>query len=171
MRRVKLDDGTPALIRPIRPDDADALVEGFAHLSEESRRARFLGSVACLTPDMVRYFTDVDGVDHIALVLTVEDPSQPTGERGLAVARCVRAAPGSEEAEFACTVADEWQGHHIGHQLMSALVEAAKSQGIRRFRGVMAADNARMLHIMHELGREVDRSYEPGIVSALYELH
>src|SRR5439155_13541866 len=40
--RAALRDGTPVLIRPIRPGDKALLVDGFARLSEESRLRRFL---------------------------------------------------------------------------------------------------------------------------------
>jgi hypothetical protein len=42
---VELDDGSPVLIRPIAPDDREALAAGFERLSPESRYRRFFAPV------------------------------------------------------------------------------------------------------------------------------
>ncbi len=42
-RNVVLRDGSRVLIRPVRGTDALLIAEGFARLSEQSRRMRFLG--------------------------------------------------------------------------------------------------------------------------------
>ena len=42
-RPVRLRDGSAVLIRPVRPADAGLLADGFARLSDRSRRMRFLG--------------------------------------------------------------------------------------------------------------------------------
>src|SRR5438270_4485798 len=56
------------LIRPITPADAAGLREGFARLSLQSRRLRFLGAKPSLTDAEVAYFTNVDHDKHEALV-------------------------------------------------------------------------------------------------------
>ena len=55
------------LIRPVRPADDGLLAEGFARLSDRSRRMRFLGPKEALSAAELRYFTDVDHRDHEAL--------------------------------------------------------------------------------------------------------
>ena len=66
-RPVRLRDGSAVLIRPVRPADAGLLEDGFAGLSDRSRRLRFLGPKASLSAAELRYFTDVDHRDHEAL--------------------------------------------------------------------------------------------------------
>ena len=65
--RVVLRDGSAVLIRPVRGADAPLLADGFARLSERSRRLRFLGRKRTLTEADLRFFTDVDHRDHEAL--------------------------------------------------------------------------------------------------------
>ena len=66
-RPVRLRDGSAVLIRPVRPEDARLLEDGFAGLSDRSRRLRFLGPKASLSAAELRYFTNVDHRDHEAL--------------------------------------------------------------------------------------------------------
>src|ERR1019366_4485818 len=67
-----LRDGTPALIWPLLPTDAEMLREGFRLLSPESRRLRFFTALGELDDAMIRRLVDsVDGVHHIALLLIV----------------------------------------------------------------------------------------------------
>jgi len=52
-----LPDGTPVLVRPITPDDADALVALHARLSADTIYLRYFGARPHLSP------ADVDGDD------------------------------------------------------------------------------------------------------------
>src|SRR2546423_10261447 len=66
------------------------LCEVLAHLSEESRRLRFLGAKPRFTGAELRYLTEVDGCDHYALVAQLADDPLAI----VAVARFVRLAGG-----------------------------------------------------------------------------
>ena len=70
-----LQDGTPAMIWPLLPTDAETLREGFRRLSPGSRRHRFLQVLDQLDDPMIRLLVDsIDGVHHIALLLIVLPP-------------------------------------------------------------------------------------------------
>src|ERR1700704_1191416 len=87
-------------IRPIEPDDKEALASGFDRLSERSRYRRFLSPRGPLTAAELRYFTEVDHRNHEALVAVDRD----TGE-GVGVARFVRSPDDDKVAEMAVAVA------------------------------------------------------------------
>jgi GNAT superfamily N-acetyltransferase len=89
-----------------------------------------------LSERQLRYLTDVDHHDHEALVAL----RRGTGE-GVGVARFVRLGDDPGAAEFAVTVADDWQGRGIGTALLALLAERARQEGIDRFRGLMLTDN------------------------------
>lgn len=145
----KLRDGTPVLIRPIRPADSARLREGFERLSERSVYMRFHTAMPSLSDAQLRYLTDVDHVDHVALVAErADDPEGP----GLGVARYVRLTDDPEVAEAAVTIADEWQGRGLGTLLLSALASAALRNGVRVFRNYVLAENAAMVALFDELG-------------------
>jgi hypothetical protein len=68
VERVELRDGSQIEVRPITPDDKQALVDGFEKLSPESRYRRFLTPVRRLRPGLLAYFTEVDHHNHEAIV-------------------------------------------------------------------------------------------------------
>jgi acetyltransferase len=124
-------------IRPIEPSDKAVLAEGLRRLSDASVRLRFLSSKPSFTAAELRYLTEVDGHDHIALV-AIDDVSGCL----IGVARCVRLEGRPDTAEMAIVVADAWQGHGIGRELAEALSAAARAAGIRRFEALVQAGNA-----------------------------
>src|SRR4051812_10344303 len=123
-------------IRPIRPTDGNALREGFARLSPESRWLRFLTVKKELSPAEVRYFTDIDHERHVALVAV-----NATDGQGLGVARYVRDTDDPDVADLAVTVVDEWQGRGLGTKLLHELSVRARSSGITRFSALTSVEN------------------------------
>ena len=132
-----LPDGTHILIRPIEPADKARLSIALARLSQRSIYRRFLGAKPKLSAAELRYLTEIDGHDHIALVaFLASDPASI-----VAVARCVRLPDAPDTAEFAIVVGDPLQGRGLGSLLARELATAARSAGIRRFSATMAGEN------------------------------
>ena len=131
-RIAKLSDGRRVHLRWIRPSDAPLLLDGFARLSETSRRNRFFVALKELPDNAVRYFTDVDGVDHAALV-ALSVPENGAVEQGLGVARFVRSKDEPFAAEVAVTVVDEVQRLGLGTLLLGTLAAAARERSVKRF--------------------------------------
>jgi GNAT superfamily N-acetyltransferase len=163
-----LADGSRIRIRPIRPDDGPRLAVAVGRLSEESRRRRFLAAKPGLTAAELRYLTEVDGVDHLAVVaLAGPEPGAPI----VGVARCIRPAPGSAEAEFAIVVGDALQGLGLGRLLMDELASAASAAGIRRFSATTLADNLALVRLLDGLGGPVEiRTVHGGVRELVAEL-
>lgn len=132
---LDLRDGRRLRIRPIEPDDKEALSEGFRRLSPESRYRRFFAPLSQLSPTDLRYLTEVDHRNHEAVI----GFDAGTGE-AVGVARYVRSDdPGV--AEVAVTVADDW--HHVGVAtgLLEALVRRARAEGVDRFVALVLEEN------------------------------
>jgi RimJ/RimL family protein N-acetyltransferase len=152
----RLPDGAPVLIRPIRADDKRMLTDGLRRLSDESVHRRFLTPKRSFSRTELRYLTEVDGRDHVALV--VEHPSGPA-RRLIAVARFVRLADDPHAAEVAITVADDWQGRGLGSLLSEQLAAQARQLGIRRFTATMAADNVPAHRLMARLTDHLEQHH------------
>jgi putative redox protein len=161
----RLPDVESLLIRPIRPDDKAAMVEGFEHLSDESRYRRFLAPHGRLTAAELRYFTEVDHHDHEAMVAIV-----PETHDGVGVARYIRSDTEPTVAEIAVAVIDEWQGRGVGTRLISELADRARAEGITSFSAFVLADNEMMLGLLHELGRVQVVHTERGTAELVVEL-
>ncbi len=145
-RGVVLRDGSKVVIRQVRSADAPLLADGFARLSPESRRLRFLRRKDALSAAELRYFTDVDHHDHEAL-----GALDRAGGRGVGIARYVRDAGDPHAAEIAVTVVDAWQGRGLGSELLAQLSGRARAEGIRRFTALVSADNAAMTALLRRL--------------------
>jgi GNAT superfamily N-acetyltransferase len=150
--RVVLRDGSKVVIRPVQRDDAPLLADGFARLSPQSRRLRFLRTKDELTPAELRYFTDVDHHDHEALG-ALDHP----GGRGVGIARYVRDTGDPRAAEIAVTVVDDWQGRGLGTELLAQLSGRARAAGICRFTALASADNRAAAGLLRGAGADVVR--------------
>jgi GNAT superfamily N-acetyltransferase len=135
-REVVLRDGARVLIRQLSEADADLLADGFAGLSADSRRMRFLAAKPQLSRAEIRHLTAVDGIEHDA----VGAIDLASGE-GVAVGRFVRETPGAPTAEVAVTVVDDWQRRGIGSLLLDELIERAVRVGIKTFVATVSAQN------------------------------
>jgi RimJ/RimL family protein N-acetyltransferase len=152
----RLPDGAPVLIRPIRADDKRMLTDGLRRLSDESVHRRFLTPKRSFSRAELRYLTEVDGRDHVALV--AESPSDPV-RRLIAVARFVRLADDPHAAEVAVTVADSWQQRGLGSLLSDQLAAEARRLGVRRFTATMAAENLPAHRLMAKLTDHLEQHH------------
>jgi RimJ/RimL family protein N-acetyltransferase len=144
------------LVRPIRADDKAMLTDGLQRLSEESVRRRFLTAKRSFSRSELRYLTEVDGRDHVALV--AEYPGEPV-RRLIAVARFVRLHDDPGAAEVAIVVADNWQRRGVGSLLSERLAEEARRLGIERFTATMAADNKPAHRLMAKLTSHLEQRH------------
>jgi GNAT superfamily N-acetyltransferase len=163
----ELDRGTRVDIRPIEPGDKEKLVTGLRQLSDESIRKRFLAAKPRFTSAELRYLTEVDGCNHIALVAVLEqNPDQL-----VAVARCVRLPDRPSTAEMAVVVGDPWQDQRLGRALATALADAALAVGIRRFAATMLGDNEPARRLMRTFARRLQEGHvSGGVREVLVEL-
>jgi len=163
-----LQDGTPAMIWPLLPTDAEMLREGFRRLSQDSRQRRFLATLGELDDPMIRLLVDsVDGVRHIALLLVVLPPEgeeQPAG-----VAHLMQNPDDPAIADIAVTVADDWQGRGAGTALVAALLQR-RPAAVTRLRTLVAADNRASLALLAGAGRMSTGLPEHGVLDVTVEL-
>jgi len=71
VQRLAIGQDQEAVLRPIRPDDAQALQDFIRQLSEQARYMRFVSMMRELTPRMLSRYTQVDYDRELALVATV----------------------------------------------------------------------------------------------------
>ncbi len=148
IRTLKLADGTPVTLRPIRADDAVIEQEFVRSLSNEARYFRFMDMLRELSPRMLRQMTEIDYHDQMAVIAVT--PSHHY-EVQIAVGRYV-VLPGGTECEFAIAVSDGWQRKGIAAALMQILIEAARGRGLARMIGEVLSGNMKMLHFARTLG-------------------
>jgi GNAT superfamily N-acetyltransferase len=160
---ARLTDDRLVYVRPINPADKEMLQESLAHLSEASRRKRFLGPKKRFTLSELRYLTEVDGHDHFAMV------ALPADERHdiVAVARFVRLEDDPKAAEAAIVVDDEYQRSGLGSLLARRLADAAREHGVERLTATIASDNTAALKLMRQIDERLQHKSLGSSVSEL----
>lgn len=131
-------------VRPIRPEDVELELAFFRGLSARSRYQRFMQHLSELPPELLTRFTQLDYERELALVVLHQG-------RFVAVGRYAPRSDGTT-AEFALTVADEWQGKGIGRGLLERLCASARDAGYAALYGNILADNHDMLRLAARLG-------------------
>ena len=111
-----LEDGTPVLLRPMKPEDESLVSEFFSNCSEDTVYFRYFKHIKKWTHEMLIRFTQNDYDRELGL-MAIGQPPGP--EVMLGVSRLVMAADRST-AEFAVIVADPWQGKGLGEKLIGA---------------------------------------------------
>ena len=168
IEQVTLRDGTDAFVVPLERTDRAALVAEFETLSPESQRRRFLAPVRHLSDAMLDHLVDdVDGVDHIALVLCAE--TSPDVYDPVALARMVRYADVTDAADLAVTVKDEWQGRGVATVLLEVLMRR-RPAGVDRIVTEVLQDNPASLGMLRRLGAVSLEDEGNGVYGVVVEL-
>lgn len=143
---IFLSDGMHVIIRPIQPEDAEALQTTFEMLSAESIYYRFMSHKKVLTDAEAERFANVDYRTHMAFVAVAKENGEPLI---LGVARYALLDLAQPDlAESAVVVSDEYQQRGLGNILLQRLIQYARTQGVRYLRGVILLENQRMLDII-----------------------
>lgn len=151
----KTDDAVLTL-RQLRESDAQRLTDFVKDLSVSARYFRFgQGDYDPALDEALRACRlDQEQGLHL-IVVTPKD----AGETVVGSARYV-IQPDRSSCEFVVVVADKWNHHGIGHQLMNALLGGARGQGLRRMYGRVLASNLDMLQFVKACGFEIADSPE-----------
>jgi GNAT superfamily N-acetyltransferase len=130
------------------------------------RALRFLGPKDHLTLAELRYLTEIDYVDHYAVVaVAADDPRELLG-----VGRWVRDPARPFAAELAIAVGDCYQGRGLGTALGEALVEAARTRGIEEFTASILPENLPAQRLFARLSDRMSTHVEHGIYEVVARL-
>jgi acetyltransferase len=143
-------DGAEVTIRPIRPDDEKLISHFHSRVSDQSARQSYFHMMSAAHRSsharLIRTcFSDYDR--DIALVVE----SNAAESEILAVGRLAKNRAG-DEAELALLIADEFQGHGLGHELMRRLLEVARAENLVRVVVDILGENRRMVELCRDYG-------------------
>ena len=154
-----LRDGRRATVRPLQPQDREALVETFERTGDESRYRRFFTSKRSFSEGEIKFFVEVDFTTHVALVVELEEGGRQVIAGG---GRYVVCAPRSAEVAF--MVDDAHQGLGIGSLLMRHLVACARSAGLETLVAEVLPGNSPMLKVFERAGLALQTRREAGVL-------
>ncbi len=157
LQQLRTTSGLTIRVRPMAPQDGPVLLDIFDHLGPVSRRRRFHNVVgrrdrAWLAQEANRAAeqTVLQGRGWLAMVDRPGQPGVP-----VAGARYIRVGP--NEANFAISVRDDFQGQGIGSVLLKLLVEAAGADGVAFLSASILSDHAAAWRLLRGLALPVER--------------
>jgi acetyltransferase len=150
------------LLRAIEPGDFELEREFVAGLSRTTGYQRLM-SARRPSADELQRWTRIDRRREGALIAVAQVDGRA---RQLGIARYAMEL-GENEAEMAIVVADDWQGRGLGRQLLSALVELARTSGVKRLFGIALSDNQAMLSLGQSLGFRLSKAPGAAIVTMM----
>ena len=161
IEEIELKDGSEVHLRPIRPDDAQRLQQGFTMLSPQTIYMRFLEAAKGLSDKQARQLAEVDYQNRMALVGTVLADGD---EQIVVVARYdILRERDPSLAEAAIVVRDDYQNRGLGKITMHRLVRYAREHGVRAFVATVHTSNLPVMRFIQHSGLPFEKQMlEPG---------
>ncbi|MCK0111740.1 GNAT family N-acetyltransferase [Ornithinimicrobium sp. F0845] len=161
---VVLSDGSVAHVRPIVPEDAEAIHYFHSQQSQESIYLRFFAPIRRLSDRDVHRFTHVDYDRRVALVMIIADEIAGIGRYD----RLEETDWGAAEVAF--NVADKHQGMGIGSVLLEHLAAIGREAGVKLFTADVLPQNRKMINVFQDAGFEVEHEFDDGVIAVSFEI-
>ncbi|HVW19066.1 MAG TPA: GNAT family N-acetyltransferase, partial [Solirubrobacteraceae bacterium] len=153
---IALRDGSTLRLRPLAPDDEDALREFLDGLDEDARAMRFFGG----------------GVSTRAAAHDAAASTRPgrrdlvavAGDDRTILAHACAVPAGAEDAEVAFAVAARLRGEGVATTMLAHLAAAMRAEGVERLTAVVLPGNGAMLEVFRESGLRPEVRVEAGEV-------
>lgn len=165
-----LRDGSTTHVRPIRPDDADALQRFQMAQSERSTYLRFFAALQRIPDRLLTQLVTVDHVRRAALVAVRPGTEHAEDIVGVTRYDVTDDQPGRRTAEVAFNIADALQGQGLGSVLLEHIAAAARERGVHRFIAEVLPQNRAMLGVFREAGYDVEQHLDDGVVTVSVDL-
>ena len=153
------------LIRSFLPEDRPHLLAALGQVSGTTFYRRFFGPKRQLREEEIAFFSNVDFINHVALVAVIDRDRQSTI---IGAARYI--VVGQGKAEIALAVSDKYQGLGIGSALVRELACIARGAGLHELVAEVLIENVAMLKIFDRSGFEVTKEADMGNVRVTLHL-
>jgi acetyltransferase len=163
----KLKDGTPVLIRPIRPEDEPAMIKFHERLSDRSVYLRYFQPLKLSQRVAHERLTRICFIDYDReMALVVEKTDAATGEKQILAVGRLSKLHGVNEAECAVLIDDQYQRLGIGTEMFRRSLEVARDEKVARVSSTMLGENREMRAICKRLGFKIHVDMEDQTVHA-----
>ncbi len=167
---AQLRNGTPVLIRAIRHDDRQRIIDAFRKLEPETIYTRFFSAKRELTETDLRRIVASDFVHAVVLVATIG-----AGDDEIIIgggAYTVLDRPGEPRtAEVSFTIEEDYHGQGLSTLFMRLLTQIGREHGIHRFEAEVLAGNLPMIKVFKGSGLSMHTRTEDGVVHVVMELN
>jgi GNAT superfamily N-acetyltransferase len=129
----KLKNGTPVMIRAVRPDDKQKINEAFMNLEPDTIYTRYFRYKNQLTDDELKWATELDFENDVALVVTIQEGDREIVIGGARYSVLKSDLDTPKRAEIAFTVEEDYQGQGIASRLLEHMACIAREKGVSFF--------------------------------------
>ena len=152
-------DGTKIFFRPIRPTDEPIMRELFYSFSKDTVYYRFFSYLTAMPHDKLKEFVNIDYENEMAILAVLKKAGE---EKMVGVAR-YSVDKATKYAEYAISIADEYQNKGYGSLLFEYLIRVAKIKGIKGFIGYVLDTNVRAYRLCYKMGYPVKAKWEDSV--------
>jgi len=167
-----MKDGTPVILRPIRPEDEPLMVKFHEALSERSVFLRYFQWSKLsqrVAHDRLRRICFIDYDREVAIVADYISPA--TGEHEILAIGRLSKLHGRRTAEMALLVRDQYQHRGLGIELLRRLIQVARDEHLDSMQAYLLAENIEMRGLIEKLGFRVEPPDETGVHLAFLNLY
>jgi len=144
---ITLKDGNRILLRPIKPSDATMKQHFFYSLSKETIYKRYFSQLKAMPIKRIWPYVMIDYENEMVIVASITENGLETI---VGIGSYVK-VPGTETAEVALVVRDDWQNKGLGTALLNYLIEIGKNKGVKSFTAWVFTENTKMIHLFKKL--------------------
>jgi acetyltransferase len=147
-----MKNGIEVTVRPIRPEDEPLMVAFHETLSDSSVYSRYFSSLSLRARVAHQRLSRLCFVDYDREIALVANRKDPSGRHELAgIGRLIK-LHGTDRAEVAVLISDQYQSQGLGTELFRRLIQIARDEKVTRVSAEILADNVAMLSIASQLG-------------------
>jgi acetyltransferase len=150
--------GHPLLVRPIRPEDGQHLMDFYAKASPTDMRLRFFMSRREVPHSELARYSQIDYDREMTFVALATASS---GEQTMVAEVRAVCDPDNQLAEFAIQVSSDWQGKGLGSVLLAKLIGYLRGHGTAEVVGQCLRENTAMASLARSMGFEVSADVSP----------
>ncbi|HZQ69429.1 MAG TPA: bifunctional acetate--CoA ligase family protein/GNAT family N-acetyltransferase [Terriglobales bacterium] len=161
-----MKDGSPAIIRPIRPEDEPLLIKLHQALSERTVYLRYFQPLKLSQRTAHERLTRICFIDYDREMAFVVEHKGENGSVEIVGIGRLSKIRGRDEAELAVLVDDRFQHLGMGTELYRRLIAVARDEKVKRVVSTILAENREMRAICQKLGFELHMDMDDNTVRA-----
>jgi L-amino acid N-acyltransferase YncA len=148
---ITLQDGKRVLLRPLTPDDKNALIALFEPIGADD--ANFMRNEVRNREVVASWVEKIDYKNILPLVAVVND--RIVGDATLHF----RSGPGRHIADVRIFLSKEFRRCGLGSAMLRALIEVARKSGLQQLVAEIVADQVKVINAFKQLGFELRATY------------
>jgi acyl-CoA synthetase (NDP forming)/GNAT superfamily N-acetyltransferase len=152
---VVLSTGAVATIRPVQPEDEDAIRALYARATPDSIHLRFFSASPATVEQDIKRMLRPASQTHLTALASSEGEVIGIG--------CVEGTP-HRTGDIALLVDDNRHGEGVGMLLIEHMIEAARRAGYRQIHADVLAENIPMLRVFRDLGADTATHLDAGVI-------